>query len=226
MMDRDQVSIILERAEKEEKTYNWALVASLYEDALELLLKDNNVERKAQVNKKLGYSYARAANQVETSEQYKRLINLAICAQNIAAEYYKLLGMNGLELECLGKAHYNMGLIAESKKEAREEFDRAFEYFKEASEIYADDRDKFSLATVLSQAAQASWNLVTNCNDHKELLHFKKRGIEIAEKAMYNSLEINNLEAITTSIFYFGFIKHALEFWIGPFSLSDHESRD
>ncbi len=45
MIEDDQVCIIIERVEREEKSYNWVLITTSYEDVLKLLHKENNVEK-------------------------------------------------------------------------------------------------------------------------------------------------------------------------------------
>jgi len=218
MMDSDQVRVILERAEREEKSYNWALVATLYEDALKLLYKENDVEKKAQVDKRLGYSYLRAANQAETATQYKDFINLAKEAYEKAEDCFHETEKKALELECRAEAYHKSALIAGTKQQAREEFKKSIEFFKKASDIFSEDGDQYSVARVLSRATRSSWFLVTNCDQHDDVLQFKKSGIDITEKAFKIAMKVKNLEAIGESLLTLGFIKYAFEFWIGPFS--------
>jgi len=164
----------------------------------------------------------KAANQVETSDKYKEFVNLAKDAYERAAGFFYEIGDKAQELECRAEAFHDAGLIAMSKKKAREEFKNSIEFFIKSSEIFSNDNDRLSNARVLTRAAKTSWLLVTNCNQRDELLQFKKSGIEISEKALKIAMEANHLEAIGESLLAFGFIKFAFELWIGPFSFNGH----
>lgn len=116
MMEDDKISFILDQAAEEEKAYNWIPAANLYENALSIIINDNNIEKRAEIYKKLGYSRLRSANQAETAIQYKDFILLAKEAHEKAVDSFHEVNKKALELECQAEVHHNTALIAETKQ--------------------------------------------------------------------------------------------------------------
>ncbi|MFX1569064.1 MAG: nitrilase-related carbon-nitrogen hydrolase [Promethearchaeota archaeon] len=220
MIEGENLQSILDQAVKEEKEYNWIAAANLYENALNLMVLDDNISKKGEICKRLGYSSSRSANQAESAIQYKDFINLAKEAYEKAADCFRDAQKKALELECRAEVYHNSAIIAKTKKQAREEFEKSIEFFKMTSEVFSDDGDQYSVARVLARAARTSWLLVTNCRQHDDVIRYKKSGIAISEKALKIAMEVKNLEAIEESIVNLGFIKYAFDLWTGPFSFN------
>ncbi|MFW9901889.1 MAG: hypothetical protein ACFFDY_11515, partial [Candidatus Thorarchaeota archaeon] len=218
-MEAKNLQSILDQAVKEEKEYNWIAAANLYENALNLIVSDDDINKKGEIYKRLGYSSSRSANQAESAMQYKEFINHAKDAYEKAAKYFLETGNKAQELECRAEACYNTALITETNEKTRVQCKNAINYFQKANDTYSSIGEKCSVARVLARAASTSWLLVTNCTQRDELLTIKASGITICQEAFSISMEAGNLEAIGESIVVLGFIKYAFEFLIGPFSL-------
>jgi len=95
---------LLEKADSEEKVYNWEEAAEIYNQVAKSFLDKNMIEMAAKVYKKLGYANARAANTVDTSESYIEQTKYAINSYKKAANLFEQSGNNPEELECEAEA--------------------------------------------------------------------------------------------------------------------------
>jgi len=75
----------LERAEVEEKGYNWVKAANLYEQAAEGFLRKKMVKKVAELREQMGFCFYRAALQAETHKDFRNRMKLAAEAYEKAA---------------------------------------------------------------------------------------------------------------------------------------------
>ena len=94
MLKEGNEAVLLEKAEVEEKAYNWGEAVKLYEQAVKSFLDKNVIEKAAKTYKKLGYANARAANTADSSEVYLESIKYTINSFNKAANLFEQSGNN------------------------------------------------------------------------------------------------------------------------------------
>ncbi len=200
MLKEGNEAALLEKAEVEEKTYNWGEAVRLYKQAVKSFLDKNMIERAAKAYKKLGYANTRAANTVDTSEAYLERNKYAINSYKKAANLFEQSGNNSEELECKAEAFFVRGISAGSIIEVKEAFSKANELFIKANELYSKDDDQESCARTLSRAAMASSYLFVYCSDRDEIKQVIRKGKEYSEKAWRISKEIGNAKYLVESL--------------------------
>ncbi|MFX0105570.1 MAG: hypothetical protein ACFE75_08775, partial [Candidatus Hodarchaeota archaeon] len=207
---------LLDKALAEEKTYNWLEAANLYERVAESLLKKKMLEKTAEIYRKLGYSYSRAAFTVRTAEKLAEYFKQTIKAYKDAMILFEQIGNKSMKLECEAEASYFSGYIASTIEEAREEFSNSYELFIKVSEEYSREADEEHIARILSRTAFASVAKITSINDPKKIEEIYEKGIYIAHKAQILSKKINCLQSLAES-FYAEFYLINFYVYIKPF---------
>ncbi len=200
MMKGKKEVALLERAGVEEKGYNWAEAAKLYEQAAKAFLGKEMVKEAAGAYKKLGYACYYAGRTAETAEEYRGLNKRAVKACKEAANLFKQSGNRPEELECEAKAFYVSGFVTGSVAEAKKAFSQSYELFIESSELYSKKDDQESLARTLSRAAMASSFLIGYCSDQWEIEQVYQKGRDIADKAWTLSKDVRDLQSLAESL--------------------------
>lgn len=191
---------LLEKAQEEERIYNWIKAASLYSRAIDLYLDKKLVEKAAENYKNLGYAHSRAADTVDTVEEYINQIKCAFKAYREAKKLFKQFGNISAELECEAEIFYTNGFLAASDTEGKSAYRQAIKLFNESSKIYSKLDDKESFARVLCRVASAS-QLFTSYNiSQEEYTRVVLHGIESAEKAWEISKKIGNIQILSESL--------------------------
>jgi len=216
VMKRTTAGSLLERAGVEEKRYNWAEAAKLYEQAAKAFLGKKMVEEAAGAYKKLGYACYRAGRTAETAEEYEELNKRAVEAYEEAVNLFDQTGNRPGELECEAEALFASGLVEASIMEGKEVFSKSYELFIESSELYSKEGDQESYARTLRRAAWASCLLVTYCSDRLEFEQFVPKGRDATVKTWKLSKEIGNIQDLAESLAAEWFLG-AHELYIVPF---------
>jgi predicted amidohydrolase len=206
MMKGEREAVLLERAEVEEKGYNWVEAARLYDEAAKSFLGKKMVEEAAGAYKKLGYAYARAAGTAGTAEEYVELNKRAVKAYKEADNLFGQSGNRPEELECEAEAFYVSASVAASVAEGKKAYSQSYELFIESSELYSKEDDKKSFARTLSRAAWASAYLVNYCSDRWEIEQLTQKGREIADEAWKLSKDSSDLQSLAESLFAEGWL--------------------
>lgn len=79
---------ILAQAKEKEKEYNWLGAIEFYEKDLDRVLKQKDFLEAGEIEERIGHCFYRAAFQAETNEHFKKRMQLAVRANNQAAEYF------------------------------------------------------------------------------------------------------------------------------------------
>ncbi len=183
MLTEENETSLLEKADTEEKVYNWTEAAEIYNQVVKSFLDKNMIERAAKAYKKLGYANASAANTVDTSESYLERTKYAINSYKKAANLFEQSGNNPEELECKAEAFFVKGISTGSIIEVKEAFSKASELFIKANEFYSKCEDQESCARTLNRTAMASSYLFVYCSDPDEIKQVIRKGKEYSEKA-------------------------------------------
>ncbi|MFX1348452.1 MAG: hypothetical protein ACFE92_07250 [Promethearchaeota archaeon] len=191
---------LLTKAREEERNYKWIEVAALYEKAIHFYLDKNLVEKAADCYKNLGYSYAKAADTVETSEEYLKQMKCAVKAYEEAVNLFKKLENRSEELECQAEIYFINGFLATSDFEGKEAYRQAYKLFSESSKIYSNEGNQESLARTLCRTANAIFLLTFYNIDREEIKQIGQQGIESAKKAWEISKKTGNIQILSESL--------------------------
>jgi len=175
-------SNLLERARVEEKNYNWRRAAEIYEEVAKKFLDQNKIQKAAKYYKMLGFVNSRAADTVDTPEEYKKTINITIKSYETAKDFFKQANNKAEILECKAETYFYHGIIADSLKEGKEDTHRAYDLFIESSELFSKNNDINSVARCLSRAVWSCWYLSNFCTEKTEIENIYQKGIEAVEK--------------------------------------------
>ncbi len=191
---------LLEKAQEEERIYDWIEAANLYTRAINLCLDKKLVERAAENYKKLGYAHSRAADTVDTVEEYINQIKYAVKAYKEAMILFQQLGNRSMELECEAEIFFTSGLLTTSDAEGQKAYYQAIKLFSESSEIYSKEGVNESFARLLGRKASASHILMSYNINQEEYNRVVLHGIESAKKAWEISKEIRNIQILSESL--------------------------
>ena len=200
MLTEAKEAALLENAKAEEAAYNWMEAVKLYEQVSKSYLDKKMTKEAAEIFKKLGYAYYRAAYTVETSEEYLIKCKRAINAYKEAADLFRQTGDKPEELECEAEIFYTRGDIVETLMEVREMLNKSIDLFMESSGLYSKEDDQKSCARTLSRAAMASYYLSSYYSEGWEIQQVIQKGREISGKAWKTSKEIGNIQYIVESL--------------------------
>jgi len=221
MTEITQEEGLLEKATVEEKAYNWLEAAKLYERVADSFLKKNLLEKTAEIYRKLGYSYSRAAFTVKTAEKFAEYIKQTIKAYTDAMILFEQIGNKSMRLECEAEASYFSGHIASSIKEAIETISNSYELFFEASEEYSREVDQKHIARILSRIVYVSITRGFLMSDPKELEELYQKNKDIAHEAQNLSKKVGNVQSLAESL-YAEYYLTISQVYIRPFRWNEH----
>ncbi|NVM37930.1 MAG: carbon-nitrogen hydrolase family protein [Candidatus Lokiarchaeota archaeon] len=199
MIEETEVSL-LERAKVEEKNYNWVEAVILYDTLVKSYLDNKSAIELAEVYKKLGYAYFRAAENSEISEEFQERYKNCIKAYEEAADIYKQTEIRADELNCMANAFFYKGFIENSLVDAKNSCYKAYELFIESSEIYSKENNQESFVRTLSRAALALSLTAALTSNNNEIQQFIKKGRKIVKKAWRLSKTVGSLPSIAESL--------------------------
>jgi len=225
MTSEESEESVLKKAQEEERNFNWVSAANLYQKAVNFYLDKNLADKVADNYKKLGYAHARAADTVETAEEYLKQIKCAIKAYKDANKLFKRLGNKSVELECEGEISYFSGLLATSDTEGKKAYYQAIKVFSESSDIYSKEGDKESFARLKYRIASVSYLLMSYNMNQEEYKRLVLQGIESAEKAWEISKETGNLQILSES-FNMAFLVSFSGISVGNFKKNENVRED
>jgi len=137
MISEESEADLLERAEVEEKKYNWIEAAKLYERAANSFLDKNMIKEAAETKKKLGYAYMEAAHTVETTEEFIEFNNRTVNAFKEATNFFKKTEDKPEELECKAMALFISATFKNSILDAKNLFNESYELLMKANELHS-----------------------------------------------------------------------------------------
>ena len=191
---------LLEKANAEEKAYNWAEAAKLYEQLAEFYVDKSMVKEAAEAYKQLGYTNIRAAETSNNEKKYIDFSNNAITAYKEAAKIFNQMEKNAEVSECEAEVLFASGIIGGFDIEVKKVWSKALELFNTSYESYSNENDNESCARTLNRAAMTSYFLIFVLTDYEEILHIFQKGGTIAKKAWKISKDIGNIQYLAESL--------------------------
>jgi predicted amidohydrolase len=216
MIEEDLEKELLERAQSEEKHYNWRAAAKIYNQIIENLLKKNKIDKIAQLYKTIGYVNQRASYIADSKDEYLKYINLTIEAYKKAKNLFKKIKNKAEELECEAELIFFSGFKANSVMEAKENFYHSYEVFIESSQQFSKKNDQERVARILGRASIVSWFLLSHCSDRNEIDKILKDSRDIIDKAWKISKETGNISSLADVLLAKGGVGF-IESFIFPF---------
>ena len=209
----EQEETIVERAEAEEKEYNWIEAAKLYDQVAKSYMDKNLTDKAADVYFKEGDAYFYAANKAETADEYEEILRDSIYALERASNLYRQIGNKPNELMCEAGIIGIEGHLASSIEEAKKMTYKAYELYLEASELYFKENDQENYRRTLYWVVSSIYRHIALSSDPEEIGKLCQEGTNLALKAWslskttgdFQNLSkalINELFLIITSFFF------------------------
>ncbi|MFX1411988.1 MAG: hypothetical protein ACFFA6_16705, partial [Promethearchaeota archaeon] len=195
--------------------------AKLYESTAEKFLEKNLEEKAAEIYRKLGYSYSRAAFNVKTAEKFIEYINKSIQAYKDAVNIFEQIGNRSKKLECKAEVSLFSVYIADSNTEVMENLNDSYEHFLEAEAEYSKEADQEHIARILGRLAYISATRTFFMTDPKGLEEIYNKGIEIAQKAQILSKKVENVESLVEAL-YAEYYLNISQVYVKPFRGDEH----
>ncbi|MFX0034151.1 MAG: carbon-nitrogen hydrolase family protein [Candidatus Hermodarchaeota archaeon] len=191
---------LLEKALAEEKIYNWLEAAKLYKQVANSYLKKNLLEKVAEIYKKLGYSYSRAAFTVKTNEQFVQYIKETIKAYTDALNIFEQIGNKAMKFECEAEIFLFRSYITDSFSTQKKDLINSYELFVKSSIEYSKEDYQEHIARVLSHGAYACIASGFSIIDLKEFDDHYQKCKDIALKAQEISKKTENVQSLAYSL--------------------------
>ncbi len=207
-MDNGFETRLLDRANLEERNYNWIEAAKLYEKIAKSFLNKEMLENAAKVYKKLGYVNIQASETVDTSDEYKEQKRFAMIAYEKAVNLFRQIKNRSQELECEAEKLNILGVISDSIFEAKTNFNKSCELFIKSSEIYENNNNYKGMTRTLSRGAIVSCDIIRYCSDPIEIEEVYQKCVNIADKSWKLSMKIGNIESLAESLIAEGWISY------------------
>jgi len=196
MVENTEISL-LDKADIEEKNYQWEKAAELYEQVAKAFFEEKKLADAAKIYNKLGDICLRAVLASETKDDYLNWDNKAVDAFHKAENLFKRTNDKLLSIECKAKAYNAKGYVITSVEEARKSIKRAFEIFLELNENYSKTGDNKNCLRVSSLAIESIISFLFLSSDPSELVFHSQLGRNLLEKSWillkdYDTLEIRS----------------------------------
>jgi len=214
-------STLLEKAEAEEKVYNWAEAANFYEHVAKSYLDKSLVEKAAKFYDKVGYYYFLASDQVDTTMKYKELIKKSSNTFKKANDLFRKAGNKVEELECEAFTYAMKTLITDPLNERKKNLAKSLELLIQSYKLCSKENNRDTLARILSRSLMVSSLLITYYNDPKEIDKVCQNGVDIMFKAWNASLETKNIQYLANTMYY-GWLHIVYSEWGKDFPQDEH----
>jgi len=204
---RDEIeSDLIESAEAQEREYNVAETAQLYEKIAKRYVERNLLRKAAQLFEKVGDLYSMARLMAETVDVYEDLINKTVNAYKEASKLFKRIGRKFEELECealiLFYSFYIFNHKTDSLIEAHENIKKSYELMLEAYELCPKNTDREILARILSRVTMISYLVISLAEDPKEIIDLYQKGMDFTFMACNAAIEVDNILYLGQSLFF------------------------
>ncbi len=219
MVEKEET--LLERAEVEEKAYNWVKAANLYEQIAKSYLDKSLVEKAAKFYDKVGYYYFLASDQVDTAMKYKELIRKSSNAFKKANDLFRRAGNKVEELEYEAFTYAMKTLITDPLNERKKNLANSLELLIQSYELCSKENNRDTLARILSRSLMVSSLLINYYDDPKEIDKACQNGVDIMSKAWNASLETKNIQYLANTMYY-GWFHIAYIEWVKSFPQDEH----
>ncbi|MFX1409738.1 MAG: hypothetical protein ACFFA6_05265, partial [Promethearchaeota archaeon] len=196
MADRNKIETILEKAQLEEKNYNWMEAVNLYKEAANFFLENEMLDKSSYAYKKQGFLYIMISETVDSATDLINQCKNAINAYNKAIELFNQIGSIEEELECKGEKLYTQIFISKSIEEIKKSLNDAFNIFLEASELFSQKGDNESKARNLSRALYCIGWLTSYLSEKFEYDLLYQNYLGLLDKALNSAIEEKNIRYV------------------------------
>lgn len=174
---------LLNKAEAEEKYYNWEDAAKLYEQAAKLFLDKKMLEDAAKVYTKFGDICLRVVRASKTKEDYLNWNEQSVRAFHKAENYFIQTNDKLLSMECKAKAFNAMGYTITSIEKGKETLKESINVCLELIKIYSNKNDNRNLIKLSLLALDSIGFLYYLCKESSDFEYWIKLSRSLIEKA-------------------------------------------
>jgi len=211
MIEETEISI-LDRADIEEKHYQWEKAAELYEQAAGMFIEKNELENAAKIYNKLGDIYIRAIWASDTKESYLNWDEQAVKAFHNAESLFNQTNDKLLSMECKAKALNSMSMVITSIEQARKNLKKSIEIFLKLIEEYSKANDTKNCVRLSALTVDPMNSYLLICSNPSELDLYSHLARNLIEK-VWLLLEEDDIIEIRERLLYSEIILMSLNRW-------------
>jgi len=193
---------LLNKAEAEEKYYNWEDAAKLYEQVAKLFLDKKMFQDAAKVYTKFGDICLRVVRASKTKEDYLNWNEQSVKAYHKAENFYIQTNDKLLSMECKAKALNATGNIITSIEKGKDTFKKSINVCLELIKIYLNKNDNKNLIKLSLLALDSVFKLFNLFKEPSDIEYYLKLGRELVEKPWVHLKKNNNINFRTELLYY------------------------
>ncbi|MHA2266912.1 MAG: carbon-nitrogen hydrolase family protein [Promethearchaeota archaeon] len=197
---------LLNRAEAEEKNYNWGEAAELYEQVAKLFLDENKLEDAARVYAKFGDNSLRAVRASKTKEDYLNWSGQSVKAFHKAENYFIQTNDKLLSLECKAKALNAMGYTITSIEKGKDVLQESIKICLDLNKIYSNRTNKRNLIRISILILDSIGFLYNLCKKPSDFEYYFKLSRSLIDNAWALLKKNENINFRTELLFKENFL--------------------
>jgi len=190
------LEFLLKKAKELEKKYEWLQATRYYEKATNFALKHNGLTKVAELQKKMGFCFFKAAFQAETNKQFRSRMKLAVRAYEEAVIHFEKVQEKGNIAQinhAKAMTHYVKFWLAEAPSKMKELVADWQKFEIEALKAYEDDGNLLGIGAICTNLAEGHLGLAISTISEWSLLEKKiEEGISYGEKAIEALSEVGD----------------------------------
>ncbi len=189
---------LLNRAEIEEKNYNWEQAAKLYEQAARAVLDQNKLKNAAKIYYKLGDIYLHIVLASDTKEDYLSWNEQSVKAFHEAESLFNYSNDKLLSMECKAKAFNAMSYVITSVEETKKNLTKSINIFLELNKNYSKANNNKNCVRLSTLTIDSIISFMVLCNDPSELDFYSQMANKLIETAwiLLNEIDDINFRAL------------------------------
>jgi len=179
------VRAVMEKAEEQEKKYDWLEAAKCYEQALHF--ESIAVSFAAETWERIGFCYSRASTQTEDLEEFKKIRQLAAEAYRNAAKLFEKVDgwkNQGRSAQCYAVAEYVRSWLASNSSEKRKMLDECRLFAKKSLEAYRNAGDQIGYGKMGNDLLLCLLERLNVALDWSEIRNIAQEGMDCADDAI------------------------------------------
>ncbi len=195
MSKNQSLQRILPRAKEREKKYDWLGAVEFYKKAPDLVVNQRDFLKAAEIQKRLGHCFHRAAFQAETNEEFQLCLGKAHGAYFEAAKHYLKVGdklSDVLAKHCEAMAKYTALQLSKDPTERRSLLDQCIELEEQSLNGSKEMGESTLLPDILR-------NLLHLLNNRVGLEASPKERKQLLEKALMYGEDVEKLSPFMDS---------------------------
>jgi KaiC/GvpD/RAD55 family RecA-like ATPase len=196
ILQKGNLESLLELAKELENKYEWLQAAERYKKALELVFSEKDIVTTADLNKKIGFCYYRAAFQAQINVEFKRRLKLAIQAFK---KEIKILEEGKKENERVRITHakawilYIQSWLESSAPKKKKLLTEWWALENRVLEAYERVKDVHSVGQVCTEMIEFSRYALTSLIDYSEAVKLEKEVMRVIDKAIKSISESDDI---------------------------------